>query len=108
MVQPPHSQYIPIDCAIYDHLELACVRSETLRITTLDGAHFQGEAIDVGAKRKGDATGLAEYLVLNTNVGSDEHRIELMLSEVHCIESVSQSASFKSILLQPPPGEVSI
>jgi len=108
MAQPPNSQYTPIDCAIYDHLELACLRTEELRVTTHDGTCFQGHAVDVGTKRVGAGANLAEYLVLVTDVGSTEHRTELMLSEVERIESVGASASFKSILLQPPPGEVSI
>lgn len=96
----------PIDCDIYDHLEIACMRREPLRITLTSGECLEGEAVDVGTQRVDGAP--AEYLVLTSAADPEREPKQIAFANMARIEAVRSSASFKQIVLQPPPAVLSI
>ena len=96
----------PIDCHIYDHLEIACMRREPLRVTLTSGVCLAGEAVDVGTTRVDD--GPSEYLVLTSTVDPEREPMQIALADMARIEAIRPAASFKRIVLQPPPAVLSI
>ncbi len=83
MNQPP-----PIDCALHDHIELACLYRYGLAIHLRDGGRVTGQATTT----RTDAD-KREYLVL-TRGGI---RLDVPLHEISAIDVLTPGARFASL-----------
>lgn len=65
------STYRPLDCDLYDYLELACLHSYRLQIELVEGAGFVARALDTRT-----APSKEEFLLLQTEDGQREVRLD--------------------------------
>ena len=123
----------PLACETYDHLELACLRRQPLRITLVTGEILTGTAVDVGTKafaadpETHTPAHRGEYLLLTStrreppqdqkqDQEKDQEKekekdqairstpdVELRLLQIERIETLTNDASFKALILQPRP-----
>ncbi|CDG22449.1 Protein rof [Xenorhabdus poinarii G6] len=66
--------YQPINCDDYDSLELACQRHLHLHLQLRDGEIFNGKANKLILRKK------IEYLLMDSNEGSREFRLDYIIS----------------------------
>lgn len=64
------TDYQPIDCALHDLLEVACLAKIPVRITTFADGEIEGLPVDVLAKSH------SEYLVIRQEDGTSRIRID--------------------------------
>ena len=88
------SDYVPIDCGLYDHVELACMHRYRLRVTTRDDQILTGTAIDTRVD-----SGRQEYLVLK----AEDRELLIRLDAVTSIEPLSQGAQFGKVRFDRKP-----
>lgn len=65
------STYHPLDCDLYDYLELACLHGYRLQIELVEGAGFVARALDTRT-----APSKEEFLLLQTEDGQREVRLD--------------------------------
>jgi Rho-binding antiterminator len=65
------STYRPLDCDLYDYLELACLHSYRLQIELVEGPSFVARALDTRT-----APSKEEFLLLQTEGGQQEVRLD--------------------------------
>lgn len=65
------STYRPLDCDLYDYLELACLHGYRLRIELVEGPSFVARALDTRT-----APSKEEFLLLQTEDGQREVRLD--------------------------------
>ncbi len=65
------STYRPLDCDLYDYLELACLHGYRLQIELVEGASFVARALDTRT-----APNKEEFLLLQTEDGQREVRLD--------------------------------
>ncbi|MDH0893888.1 MULTISPECIES: Rho-binding antiterminator [unclassified Pseudomonas] len=65
------STYRPLDCDLYDYLELACLHGYRLQIELVEGASFVARALDTRT-----APSKEEFLLLQTEDGQREVRLD--------------------------------
>ncbi|WP_220815893.1 Rho-binding antiterminator [Pseudomonas paralcaligenes] len=63
--------YRPLDCDLYDYLELACLHGYRLQIELVEGASFVARALDTRT-----APSKEEFLLLQTEDGQREVRLD--------------------------------
>lgn len=63
--------YRPLDCDLYDYLELACLHGYRLQIELVEGAGFVARALDTRT-----APSKEEFLLLQTEDGQREVRLD--------------------------------
>ena len=71
------NEYQPINCDDYEYLEIACQRQLKLQIKLNDGENIEGQASDLLLRKK------IEYLVLITQEGTKELRLDIISSFSH-------------------------
>ncbi len=77
--------YRPIDCGLYDYIEIACLYRYVLRISTRDGEILTGTALDTEI-----ADDKSECLKLSSESGVRRVRLDHLLS----IEPLTADARF--------------
>lgn len=65
------STYRPLDCDLYDYLELACLHGYRLQIELVEGPSFVARALDTRT-----APSKEEFLLLQTEDGQREVRLD--------------------------------
>ncbi len=89
------SDYQPIDCALYEYLEIACMQRYTLRIRATGGRILIGTASDTLTTAE-----KIEYLLLEVG-GTTQH---LRLDEIVQIEPLSPGSRFGVIRFRNAAG----
>ena len=79
--------YKPIQCGIYDYIEIACLRHYTLEIKSEDGESITATAINTRVIDR------QEFLVFDVN--GDEH--QMRLDKIKSITALDTNAEFKTI-----------
>ena len=79
--------YQPVDCGLYDYLEVACMHGYEVLLALRNGEMDQGVAITVGARREG------EFLTLATDKNKKEYRLD----ELSSLRVLSYPRSFDEI-----------
>ena len=79
--------YQPVDCGLYDHLEVACLHGYEVSLALRNDETDQGVAITVGARREG------EFLTLATDKNKKEYRLD----ELSSLRVLSYPRSFDEI-----------
>ncbi len=79
--------YQPVDCGLYDHLEVACMHGYEVSLALRNGETEQGIAITVGARQEG------EFLTL----ASDQIEKDYRLDELRSLRVLSSPRSFDEI-----------
>ena len=79
------ANYSPIQCQIYDYIEIACMRHYLLNIVLKSGDTINGTAITTKIKNQ------QEFIVIN-NKSNQEQAIRLDL--VHSIQPLDENAEF--------------
>ncbi|WP_066748265.1 Rho-binding antiterminator [Proteus myxofaciens] len=69
-----NTEYQPINCDDYEHLELACLHAMHLHIELHSGEFIDGVANDLFLSKK------VEYLKIKTPEGSQELRLDIIAS----------------------------
>ena len=81
------NDYQPVDCGLYDYLEVACMRGYEISLALRNGKTDRGVAITVGARREG------EFLTL----AADQNKKEYRLDELSSLRVLSYPRSFEEI-----------
>ena len=81
------NDYQPVDCGLYDYLEVACMRGYEISLALRNGETDRGVAITVGARREG------EFLTLVTDQTKKEYRLD----ELRSLRVLSYPRSFDEI-----------
>lgn len=81
--------YEPIDCNLYDYLEIACLHRYEVALQLRDGSEVQGLARTTKTQKDG------EYLVLGENT-------ELRLDQILHLAVLSEPRSFDSVTFGQP------
>jgi len=79
--------YHPVDCGLYDHLEVACMHGYEVMLTLRSGKTDQGIAVTV------EARGGGEFLTLEVNQNKREYRLD----ELRSLRVVSSPRTFDEI-----------
>ena len=69
------ADYQPLNCDLYDYLEIACMHSYRLQVELVDGPGFMARALDTRT-----AASKEEFLVLQTDEGRQEVRLDRLLA----------------------------
>ncbi|WP_028671734.1 Rho-binding antiterminator [Saccharospirillum impatiens] len=80
--------YQIMDCDLHDYLEIACMHHYDLLVELLSGERFQAQASTTYTAQSKE-----EYLVLDTDAGQREVRIDRLLA----ITPLNRGASFSRI-----------
>ena len=82
------SAYTPIQCQIYDYIEIACMPHYRLNIELNSGGIITGQAITTRVKNK------QEFIVIkNKDTGEQEIRLDLVKS----IQALDDNAEFGKV-----------
>ncbi len=84
------STYRPLDCDLYDYLELACLHGYRLQIELVEGASFVAHALDTRT-----APNKEEFLLLQAEDGQREVRLD----QLRAITPLDPGAHFGRIEL---------
>ena len=84
------STYRPLDCDLYDYLELACLHGYRLQIELVEGPSFVARALDTRT-----APSKEEFLLLQTEDGQREVRLD----QLRAITPLDPDASFGRVEL---------
>ena len=82
--------YQPLNCDLYDYLEIACMHGYRLQVELVDGPGFVAKALDTHT-----AASKEEFLVLQTEEGKQEVRLDQLLA----ITPLDPGASFGRVEL---------
>lgn len=69
------ADYQPLNCDLYDYLEIACMYGYRLQVELVDGPGFMARALDTRT-----AASKEEFLVLQTEEGRQEVRLDRLLA----------------------------
>lgn len=87
--------YTPIQCQLYDFIEIACLRHYTLSVKLLDRSEILGRAETTKIENK------QEFLVVSTEDESDknqkEKKISVRLDKIKSITALDKNAEFKTV-----------
>ena len=87
-----HSKsYSPIQCQIYDYIEIACMRHYQLTIELKSGETLTGKAITTKIKDK------QEFIVIETTTGEEQ---EIRLDLVNSIQPLDKNAEFGRVSIR--------
>ncbi|MGE8066231.1 Rho-binding antiterminator [Pseudomonas sp. NPDC089569] len=67
--------YQPMNCDLYDYLEIACMRGYRLDVELKDGARFEARALTTRTSSEKE-----EFLTLETADGQQEIRLDQLLA----------------------------
>lgn len=82
--------YQPLNCDLYDYLEIACMHGYRLQVELVDGPGCVARALDTRT-----AASKEEFLVLQTDEGRQEVRLDRLLA----ITPLDPGASFGRVEL---------
>ena len=82
--------YRPLNCDLYDYLEIACMHGYRLQVELVEGQSFAAKALDTRT-----APSKEEFLVLQTDAGPQEVRLDRLLA----ITPLDPGASFGRVEL---------
>ncbi|GAA0397936.1 Rho-binding antiterminator [Cocleimonas flava] len=85
--------YNPIQCQLYDYIEIACLRHYKLSIKLLDGSEIQGRAETTRIADK------QEFLLISTEVASDINQdiTQIRLDKIKSITALDRHAEFSTV-----------
>ena len=86
------SDYQPVSCSLYDHLEVACLQHYRLAIELRDGTCLEAEAITTATD-----TQKQEFLVVRNAQGLQKLRLDHLLA----ITPLTANARFGRVELGP-------
>jgi len=81
--------YTPIQCHLYDYIEIACLHHYTLNIDLLDGDQITAKAMTTGVHEK------EEFLVVETQENNIKQ--EIRLDKINKITALDKNAEFKTV-----------
>jgi len=81
------TDYKPIACQLYDHIEIVCMDSYHVVVSLHDGSTLAGQAITTENKSDG------EYLILKTEDGNKAIRLD----RLEKLDVVSENARFSTV-----------
>jgi len=84
------SQYQPMNCDLYDYLEIACMHAYPLRVELVDGGELQATALDTRT-----APSKEEFLRVRDEQGEREIRLDQLLA----ITPLNEGAQFGRVEL---------
>jgi len=93
------SSYTPIQCQLYDYVEIACMRHYRLDIELMTGEIITGMALTTLIKNK------QEFIVINTNIDSEKNNHdqdseqEIRLDLVKSITVLDENAEFATVAI---------
>ena len=79
--------YKPIDCGLYDYLEIACLHAYDLELTLRDGSSITGKAVTTRIEQS------CEYLV----VQSDGYAEPIRLDSIASLQVLSRPRQFDNV-----------
>ncbi|MGV8920701.1 MAG: Rho-binding antiterminator [Pseudomonas sp.] len=82
--------YQPLNCQLYDYLEIACMHGYQLEIEMVDGSHFSAKALTTRTSPE-----KSEFLCVEAESGQQEIRLDHLLA----ITPLDHGAQFGRILL---------
>lgn len=88
---PNSGNYTPIQCQIYDYIEIACMRHYMLDIELTNGEKITGKAITTKIKDK------QEFIVIETE---NDEKQEIRLDLVNSIEPLNENAEFGRVSIK--------
>lgn len=80
--------YRPLNCHLYDYLELACLRGYHLRIELCDGSMLTAQALSIEARRD-----QGEFLKVASATGEQQLRLDYLKA----ITALDVGAAFERI-----------
>ncbi|WP_252271106.1 Rho-binding antiterminator [Pseudomonas subflava] len=86
--------YRPLACALYDHLEVACLHRYRLRIEWVDGGELEAQAMTTETSAAKE-----EFLVVRDTQGERRLRLDRLLA----ITPLDPGARFGRVLLHDRP-----
>ncbi|WP_166358899.1 Rho-binding antiterminator [Pseudomonas akapageensis] len=87
---PPQQAYQPMNCDLYDYLEIACLHGYRLKVELVDGADFEAKAVTTRTSATKE-----EFLCLEGADGALEVRLDRLLA----ITPLGAGASFGRVEL---------
>ena len=89
------SNYSPIQCQLYDYIEIACMRHYRLDIKLTRGETITGKAVTTRIKDK------QEFIVITVEDDSEENRTEqeIRLDLVKSITALNENAEFTTVVI---------
>jgi len=82
--------YIPIDCNLYDYLEIACLLAYEVELALSDGSSLRGVAMTTRTSAN------AEFLVLKVSGNDLSVRLDLLVT----LQVLSKPRQFDSVLFR--------
>jgi len=82
--------YQPLNCDLYDYLEIACLRGYRLEIELIDGGRLQAKALTTRT-----ASSKEEFFCVETDEGPQEIRMDRLLA----ITPLQGNAEFGRVVL---------
>lgn len=86
-----NSDYQPMNCDLYDYLEIACMHGYQLDIELIDGSHLQARALTTETSASKE-----EFLILRSAEGEQRLRLDQLLA----ITPQDAGASFARVILK--------
>lgn len=93
--------YTPIQCQLYDYIEIACLRHYKLLIKLLDGSELQGRAETTKIENK------QEFMIISVEANQDQEEsntkdnrkgnTSIRLDKIKSITALDQNAEFKTV-----------
>jgi len=85
--------YTPIQCQLYDYIEIACLRHYKLSIKLLDGGEILGRAETTKIEDK------QEFLLVSVDVETNlnQEELQIRLDKIKSITALDKNAEFKTV-----------
>lgn len=87
------SGYSPIQCQLYDYIEIACMRHYRLDIELTSGETLSGKALTTRIKDK------QEFIVISADSEKNHEEQEIRLDLVKSITALDDNAEFKTVVI---------
>ena len=86
----PENHYQPLNCDLYDYLEMACLYQYRLLVEMVEGGQFEARALDTRTNALKE-----EYLLIEL----DGEKVELRLDRLLAITPLNDNAKFGRVEL---------
>ncbi|PTQ69204.1 Rho-binding antiterminator [Pseudomonas sp. GV071] len=86
----PDIPYQPLDCDLYDYLEMACLYQYRVLVEMVEGGRFEAVALDTHTNARKE-----EFLVVQV----DDEKVELRIDRLLAITPLNEKAKFGRVEL---------
>ncbi|MGY4532018.1 Rho-binding antiterminator [Pseudomonas sp. TE3786] len=86
----PDTPYQPLDCNLYDYLEMACLYQYRLLVEMVEGGRFEAVALDTRTNAQKE-----EFLLVQV----DDEKVELRIDRLLAITPLNDKAKFGRVEL---------